>query len=235
MCPAILGYCTPDDTIYSNGVMFAMVEIGYSDMHKMMQDGLLALDYAWSHYDELNSRQTVYTLYGPPAYRMGIMAAGHLTPAKERKLSKTTRRKRYLQYELDQNFHVIRIRHMKNYNEVECTYHLFDSNGVIYAQAFVADIQHLYSCHTMALRLDSAGRPMYYAESGKDYLCVDFYEYPEENRVHTTCYLYLPGGKYTSTGQLASWEAPMGAQNSPVTLEFCEEEYTHIDFSTFFI
>lgn len=210
-----------------------MVEIGYTEMHKLIEDGCTAHDYAWEHYEELKSRKTVYTLYGPPVYGLGVLAAGHLTPAKKRKLQKNNKRERYNQYELDENFHLLRVRHMKRYDQIDCTYHLFELKGVTYARPFLQDSKVLYPANTIATK-SSEGRPLYYALTAHNYLCVDFYEYPQPDRVCTTGYLYFPKSKYTSTGMLASWEAPLGAQNSPVTVEYCEEEYQHIDFAEYF-
>lgn len=206
-----------------------MIEICYADMHRMITDGCSAYEYAWRYYDKLVKRSACYTLYGPSTNYLGVMAAGHLTPAKERHIQKTTRRKNYIMYELDQNFHVLRIRHMKNYNEIDCTYHLFERNGVIYGRPFFQDQKIAYPGEMMAIKY-SDGRPQYFAMTRPNYLCVDFYEYPQSNRVSTTCYLYHPASKYTSAGIPASWDSPFGTQNSPVTLDILEEEYCHINF-----
>lgn len=209
-----------------------MIVIGYNDMNKMIADGNKAFHYAWDHYEELKERPAKYTLYGPRSPRLGILAAGHMTPAKERRLQKQTKRKDYTVYELDQDFQVLRIKHVKNYNQIDCTYHLFELDGVVYARPFLKDEKIFYTGRTIAVKFFD-GRPLYHAVTDTHYLCVDFYEYPRPDCVHTTCYLYLPASKVTSAGQVVSWDAPIGAQNSPVTLDFCEEEYHHIDFSEY--
>lgn len=205
------------------------MDFGYKDMESMIQRGLVAYDYAWLHYDELNARASCYALFGPPSNHLGVMAAGHLTPSRERKVQATTRRKRYTKYELDENFRVIRIKHIKDYTTVVCTYHLFELDGVTYARAFLGEEKIPYTQQAFAIK-HTDGRPDYFAITQKNYLCVDFYEYPKKDLVQTNCYLYLPGGELSLPQYKLSWDVPFGTQNSPVTLDHSEEVYHHIDF-----
>ena len=46
----------------------------------------------------------------------------------------------------------------------------------------------------------------------------------------TEAFLYFPNSKYCSTGLPVNWDAPFGAQDSPVTLDHREEPYCHFDF-----
>ena len=207
-------------------------DFGFADMHRMIADGTRAREYAWKHFDELNSIPTAYTLYGPPNPYVGVLAAGGLTPARERKVQLKTRRERYIVYELDKNFNLLRIKHMRDFDKIDNTIYFF-RDDVLYGQPFLGDKKVLYPGCTVTAKMVE-GKPAYVALTQPNYLCVAFYKYPEPDRVETFCYLYLPGSKYCSTGLKASWEAPLGAQNSPVTLDYREEEYKHIDFASYF-
>lgn len=206
-----------------------MIKIGYPEMYELINKGCTAFDYAQAHYAELNARPAVYTLFGPPSHGLGALAAGHMTPHKERLLQRKTRRKKYVIYELDEAFRVIRIKHVCKEGKVQCTYHLFELDGIVYARSFLGETNSFYTSKMYAIKY-SDGQPLYYAQTMRNYLCVDFYEYPCYNQVHTTCYVFLPANKYTSTGLPVCWEAPFGANNSPVTLDYCEEEYHCLDF-----
>ena len=210
-----------------------MVSVNYDILNELIACGNWAYEFAWANYEMLNNRNASYVLYGPPTNYIGVMAAGHLTPARERKVLKQTRRKNYIMYEFDQYFQILRVRHVCNYNQIDCTYHMFEHNGVIYGCPFWQDKKIRYPAKTVAVMYDR-DRPVYFAMTSREYLCVDYYEYPQPDRVKTTCYLYLPTCTYSSTGLQISKDAPFGAQNSPVTIDFCEEEYNHIDFSLHF-
>lgn len=206
-----------------------MLELTYEYMEQMIQNGYIAHQYAWDHYEELNSRICVRTLYGPPSPYLGILAAGHLTPAKDRTIMKNTKRKKYLRYELDENNQIIRIREMKNYSVVNCTHHIFQLNGVTYARSFFEERKIPYNDRTFAIRYDN-GRPCSFAITQKNYLCMDFYEYPQQDIVRTTCYLYLQGWETTRPEYRRSRDVPMGTAGSPVVIETFEETYQHFDF-----
>lgn len=207
-----------------------MNSIDYDTMNKLIMSGNSAYEYAWSNYEMLSQRKAAYVLYGPPTNYLGVLAAGHLTPAKERKVKKETRRKRYIQYELDENYHILRIRHMRDYDKTECTYHIFEQNGIVYGCPFYQDQKIRYPAKTVAVKY-TGEKPEYFAMTSHNYLCVDYYEYPLPNRVKTTCYLYLPMSIYSAAGVRRSEDAPFGSTNSPVTIDQSEEEYNHIDFS----
>lgn len=206
-----------------------MIKIGYPEMYELIKKGCTAFDYARDHYEELNARPTVHELFGPPSHGLGALAAGHLTPPKERLLKRKTRRKKYVIYELDEAFRVIRIKHIGKEGKVQCTYHLFELDGIVYARAFLGETNRFYTHKTHAIKY-SGGQPLYYAQTSPNYLCIDLYEYPCSNRVKTTCYLFLPASKNTAAGVPVCWEAPLGSNNSPVTLDYFEEEYHYLDF-----
>jgi len=120
---------------------------------------------------------------------------------------------------------------MSNYSEIDCTYHMFELDGILYGEPFARDRKTVYPGNTIAIKFEN-GRPTYYAMSQKNYLCVDFYSYPQSDRVVTDVFLYSPNSQYCSTGLPVNWNAPFGAQDSPVTLDHFDEQYTHIDFES---
>lgn len=218
------------------GIVLFYVEIdpkdfGYADMHRIMSNGRQAPLFALMYRDVLENRETVYTLYGPHTHHLGVLAAGHLSSSKLRKLEKRTRRKHYIRYEFDRDKNLIRI--VKVYNNVErSVYHMFWVDHVLYG-CTIPKNGYGHPNENAYLVQFKDGRPQYFALSKSNYLCIDLYEYPEPDRVKTTCYLYLPASKFCSTGLKASWESPMGAQDSPVTLDYRDEEYHHIDFKDY--
>lgn len=201
----------------------------YEILDDLIAKGNRARQYAWDHYEKLNSRETAYVLYGPDIHSLGVLAAGHATPARKRKLQRSTRAKRYLRYEFDWDFRLIRIRHMCNYSKIDCTYQMFELDGILYGEPFFRDRKAVYPGVTTAVKFEN-GRPVYYAMSRKNYLCVDFYTYPQPDRVLTDVFLYSPNSQYCSTGLPVNWDAPFGAQDSPVTLDHREDPYAHFDF-----
>jgi hypothetical protein len=201
----------------------------YEILDDLIAKGNRARQYAWDHYEVLNAKETAYVLCGPDNHSLGVLAAGHATPARKRKLQRSTLAKRYLRYEFDQDFRLIRIRHMCNYAEIDCTYQMFEMDGILYGEPFFRDRKAVYPGDTIAVKFEN-GRPVYYAMSRKNYLCVDFYTYPQPDRVLTDVFLYSPNSQYCSTGLPVNWDAPFGAQDSPVTLDHRDEPYVHFDF-----
>lgn len=206
-----------------------MERIGYTELNKFIEDGQLAYDYAWANFEQLNNRAAAHMVYGPNTNYVGVLAAGLLTPAKERKLSKVNRRKKYIQYELDEGLQVIRIRKM-TMDKIDYTYQVFRREGIIYAVPFMGDQKLFYTDKTIAVKL-SGGGPIYCASTRENYLYIEFYQYPSIDRIKTTGYLYAPRGEFTVSGLRKNWDAPFGAPDSPVTLNYLEESYCHFDFS----
>ena len=209
-------------------------DFGYSDMHRIMASCWEAYHVACTYYDQLQNRQTAYTLYGPNSLHLGILAAGHLCPSKLRKLSIKTSSKKYLKYEFDKDYNLLRIVKMTNYDKVYCTHHIFEEDGVLFCCAFKQDRNIHTSKNVYAVKYVN-GDPLYFAISTPQTLIIDLYEYPTPYRVKTNSYLYSPSSKYCSTGLKASWSAPLGAQDSPVTLDYCDEEYAHLNFYDYLI
>lgn len=206
-----------------------MVQFSYIEMHKLIEKGCMAFEYAWEHYEELNLRPAVHRLYGPDASFVGALAAGHPVSPNLRTLRKSTRRKSYMIYEFDADFKILRIKHVKDYDKIDCTIHMFEWDGVFYGRMFRGDEKGYYSNYFFAVN-NKDDRPAYFAHGSRNVLCVYFYEYPCDDRVNTTCYLYHPNSEFTSAGLRADWDAPMGAHNSPVTISQYDQPYTHIDF-----
>ena len=206
-----------------------MIPVEYDVLHQLIKNGRVALNYAWENYDKLAAVEASYTLYGPPSPYLGVMAAGHLTPEKDRKLYKKPRWKRYNIYELDANFNVIRVKHIRKDGKTDCIYHLFELDNVIYGCPFSGEKKQFYSSRICAIKYDE-NRPLYYAVTGPTYLWADFYEYSKPNEVITTCYIYSPERKFTSEGLPVSWDVPIGDPNSPASVDICVENYHQIDF-----
>jgi hypothetical protein len=171
----------------------------------------------------------MYTLYGPSCPYVGALAAGHLVSPNARTLRKTTRRKHFLIYEFDSNCKILRIKHIRDYDKIDCTTHFFELDGITYGRAFLKDEKRFYTNYAFAVKQKN-GRPDYFAITTSKFLCVDIYEYPCNNRVSTTCYQYYPQSEFTTAGVRADWDVPMGAKNSPVTVSVYDQPYTHIDF-----
>lgn len=209
-----------------------VANITYEILDILIAKGGRARQYAWDHYEELNDRETAYVLYGPDTHSLGVLAAGHATPARKRKLQRSTRSKRYLRYEFDGDFRLIRIRHMRNDSQIDCSYQMFELDGILYGEPFFRDRKTVYPGDTIAVKFEN-GKPLYYVMSSKNYLCVDYYTYPQPDRVVTDVFLYTPNSQYCSTGLPVNWNAPFGAQDSPVTLDHRDEPYVHFDFLIF--
>jgi len=205
-------------------------DFGYDDMHRIIAAGQRAKEHAVKYFNELSSRKTVYTLYGPQHSNLGVLAAGSITPEQERIIQKATRRKNYTQYELDENMNVIRVKHVTNYDRLDCIFHLFQYGDFTYAQPFLKDRCVVYPSPTIIFKWEG-GRPTFFAESSLVGLYVEFYKYPSADRINTTGYLYTPCSKYTTWGTKTSWSVPMNAEGSPVTITQEETIYRHICFA----
>ena len=207
-----------------------MFEIGQEELHQMFIDGRAASRYARKHYDQLAARQCVYTLYGPSCYRLGASVPSMLTPTRARKLTKKTRRKDYVIYELDASFHVLRTTHMLDYTKTDCTYHHFELNGLHYAYPFRGSENRIYN-DEIAVISYTEGRPNYYGLISRCLLFVQFYEYPSSEKTLVSTYRYWPTAEYTQYGYPVDKNAPIGALNSCVQRHCKEEPLISIDFS----
>lgn len=212
-----------------------MVHTTYDEMNEILAVASAAYEYAWQHYDELNARKAVYTLYGPSSYGLGAAFPAGSTKPRERKLLKKTKRKCYTKYELDANYQVLRVSAVENDNRIDCTHHVFDFNGHQCAVVFRGDEKRFYDyCVDMIKFVD--GRPAYCAIAHPAYLFLEFYQYVTDETVVLTQYGYYPTCERTSAGLLPDWDAPFNAPNSPVKV-WCSEEQPRqsIDLAKWFV
>lgn len=210
-----------------------MKEIDIAYLQKLMKEGRSAVQYAWEHYEELAARKHTYTLYGPYAYHIGASVPSKMTPKSARKLLKSTRRKKYLAYELDENFKVLRTVSVMNYSRVECVYHHFELGDATYAYPFGENKKSLYNDEINVIRY-SDGVPVYFALVSRKLIYAQFYEYMESQKMLVSTYRFWPTAQYSMYGYPIDWKAPIGALNSPVDCH-CEEEFSeYIDFANWF-
>lgn len=210
-----------------------MVKLSFDDLNLLIQRGQTAFQYAWDHYEELATRRCVHTLYGSASYYVGALSPSHITSSKERKLSNKPGTDRYIIYEFDENYNVIRIKHIKRGNQVDCTYHVFELNGALYARSFFQDKKAFYKKDVVSLSF-SNNLPVSYAIIGPNRLAAEFYEYLSPTRMITTTYTYYPDSIVTYRGGAASFDVPFGMRESPVQFSCDEEPVHYIDFSRWF-
>lgn len=210
-----------------------MYEIGVETLKKMLSEGHVAVQYAWDHYEELAARKHTYTLYGPYSCGTGASIPSRLTPKRARNLSKYTRRKDFLVYELDDDYRVLRTKSVVNHTEVECIYYHFEFEGMIYAYPFRGTEKNFFADTISAWRF-SDEKPVLYAEISKDSLFAQFFEYISTEKMLFTEYWYYPSSKYSLCGYPIDQNAPVGALNSPAARICTEEVPEYIDFSYWF-
>ena len=210
-----------------------MYEIEIEKIQQLMYDARCAAKYARAHYEEFASRTHSYTLYGPDAYDIGASVPSSIVPPRARRLLKTTRRKNYLVYELNENYEILRTIHMLNYTMVDCTYHHFQLDGVHYAYPFRGSGSSMYNDTIYAIRF-AENRPVYYAAVSCNLYFGQFFEYPSPDKMQVSTYRYWPTAKRTMHGYPVDRDAPLGALNSPVQRHFKEETPEYIEFSHWF-
>lgn len=209
-----------------------MIDLTLEDLKQLLLDGRRARQYAWDHYEELAAREAVYTLYGPYAYGTGAAIPWGYTPKSARNLSLKTRRKKYLIYELDSEYKLLRVQPVFN-SLNDNTYHCFELDGIQYACPFLPGKKENGFGEIEAVCY-KGGKPYYSAFLSQNVLFVDFFEYVSQGKVLMTEYGYNPVSKYTLHGYLADPEAPIGALNSAATRICWEEEQVYTDFSQWF-
>ena len=210
-----------------------MFEIGIDELDQLFAEGRSAAKYALEHYDDLSQRVHSNVLYGPDAYDIGASVPSKIVPPSARKLLKSTRRKNYLIYQLDEKYKVIRTIHMLDYTQIDCTFHHFELNGTSFAYPFRGDGRNIYNDATYVLKYMD-GRPVYYAVVRSNYLFAQFIEYSSSDEMIVSTYRYSPTAKYTRHGYPVDYAAPIGALNSPVQRYCAEEAPAYIDFSYWF-
>lgn len=209
-----------------------MIELTLEDLKQLLLDGRRAAQYAWDHYEELAAREAVYTLYGPYVYGTGAAIPWGFTPKCARNLTLKTRRKKYMIYELDSEYKLLRTRDVFNFVR-DYTYECFELDGIQYAYPFVCNRKEVARDEVMALGYKD-GKPYYYAFLRKNVLFIQFCEYASQGKALMTEYAYNPVSKYTPHGYLTDPDAPIGELNSAATRICWEEEPVYTDFSQWF-
>lgn len=210
-----------------------MYEISVNEIDQFLRDGRQVAQYAWDHYEELVTREKMYTLYGPYEYGIGAGIPGKFIPSNSRKLTKQTRRKNYVIYELDSSFRLLRTVTVRDYTKVESTYHCFDYDGVQYAYPFRGTDKKSFKREVLAIRTVDQ-KPQYWAAIGPNSVLVHFFEHIDSERMAVTLYSYTPTARFTVHGYPVDHSAPIGALNSPVERGYWEEPAAYTDFSAWF-
>ena len=209
-----------------------MIDLTLEDLKQLLADGRRAVQYAWDHYEELAARETVYTLYGPYAYGTGAAIPWGYTSKRARILSLTTRRKKYMIYELDSEYKLLRVTQVLDSESINI-YHCFELNDVQYACPFLPNQKKIGFGNVIAVSYKN-GMPYYSAFLSRNVLLAHFLEYASPEKVLITSYAYNPVSKYTLHGYLTDPDAPIGALNSAVQRVCYEEEPMYTDFSQWF-
>lgn len=210
-----------------------MYEIKIEGLQQLLTEARSAAAFARERYEEFAARKHTYTLYGPSAHSLGASIPSSYTPTRARKLLKTTRRRDYIVYELDEEYKVLRTVHMLDYTYPDYTYHHFELNGVSYAYPFRCRVGDLYN-DKIAVMKYSANNPVYFAIASENLLFSQFYEYLSPKKMIVSTYRFFPKAKYTQYGFPVDWNAPIGELNSPVQRKCKEEVPQLIDFSQWF-
>lgn len=209
-----------------------MIELTLEDLKQLLLDGRRAAQYAREHFDELAAREAVHTLYGPFTYYTGAAIPWSFTPKRARNLSLKTRRKKYLIYELDSEYKLLRVRHVFN-GIADDTYHFFELDGVQYAYPFTNNQKDRGHGEVRALSYKD-GKPYFSGSLSYNVLYAHFLEYVSPEKVLITQYAYNPVSKYTLHGYLTDPDAPIGALNAAANRMCWEEEPVYTDFSQWF-
>ena len=209
-----------------------MHELNICDLQNLILDGRKAMQYAWDHYDELITRNVIYTLYGPYDYGIGAAIPGKLISTRSRRLTLKTRKKSHIIYELDGDYKLLRTRDVFNL-EKDTTYECFELDGIQYACPFSAN-QETTRCDEVIALSYREDTPSYLAFLREHSLIAQFFDYVSPNKTLVTAYYYYPFSKYTAYGCLTDPNAPVGALNSSAQKAFWEEEPMYTDFSQWF-
>lgn len=210
-----------------------MYTIEVDELQKLLLDGQRASKYAWDHYEELVAREHTYTLYGPYCYNIGASIPSSLTPVRARNLTKATRRKDYHIYQLDKDYRVIRTISVQNHSKIECTYHHFELDGVIYAYPFRGTEKERFTGKVESLRFAN-GKPVFFGIASSVFVFAQFYDYVDNKKMIVSTYRYSPYAQFSVHGHPIDPNALVGAKNSCVDFHWTEECSEYIDFSHWF-
>lgn len=207
-------------------------ELNMEDLKQMLTAGIQAEQYAWDHYEELAAREAAYTLYGPFEYRIGAAEPGPIVSKSSRKLTFKTKRKKYLIYELDNDYKLLRVRHVFDPRS-DTIYHCFELNGIQYACPFMHNRKEIQRNNIVAIGYKD-GKPFFCGYLSEGRVLAEFYEYISAEKVRVIVYSYHPFSKYSVHGYPMDPNAPLGEPNSPAQRSCREEKPMYTDFSKFF-
>lgn len=209
-------------------------DLTIEDLKQILSDARRAAKYALDHYDELIRREAAHTLYGPFDYFLGAAIPGKSVSMRSRALTLKTSRKKYLIYELDGEYKLLRVKQVFNPGW-DLTYHCVELEGVMYAFAFEKNQKEIWRNEIFALA-HRDGKPYFYGSMTEDreILHAEFYEYVSPEKVLVTGYYYNPISIYSWHGDLIDPEAPLGELNSAAHSSCWEEKPMYTDFSKYF-
>lgn len=211
-----------------------MYEASIEELKQLLKEARNAAKYAREHYSYLASREFVHTLYGADAYGIGASVPSSMVPKIARKLLKSTRRKNFFEYDLDDQYRLVRTVHMLEYSKVDCIFYHFEINNAFYAYPFRGNTGNIYNDAVYALKYDEK-KPVYYAVAYPNLLFAQFYEYTDSGKMLVSTYRYWPTAQVSPEGVLIDPNAPpIGVPNSSVQRHCVEEIPAYIDFSVWF-
>lgn len=202
-------------------------------LDKLILKGREAERFAWEHYEELCAREKSYTLYGPDAYGIGAEMPGSIVPKSSRKLTKQTRRKNYIIYELDNNFHLLRTIRVRNYHEISDSYQCFEMDGIHFSCHFKGNQKLIAGREVFAIFYKNK-QPQWFAYLTTNSVNLEMYSYTSPSKAKISLYLYSRVSKYNWNGYPVDFSAPFGSPYSPISYGSCEAEPMDTDFSVYF-
>ena len=147
------------------------MDLTMEDLKQLLADGRRAAQYAWDHYEELTARKATYTLYGPHAYGTGAAIPGKFISKRDRNLTLKTRRKQYLVYELDDEYNLLRVRHV--FDQIrDPLYECFELDGIQYACPFVVGRKVVVNNNEVLALSYQDGKPYFFGFLKKNQLSL---------------------------------------------------------------
>ena len=136
-------------------------------------------------------------------------------------------------YDLDDDFKLLRAIAVRDYTKVECIYHCFESDGVLYAYSFRGTGKKPFKEEVIAVcNVDQ--KPQYVAFMRPKAVLIQFFEHVSTEKMMVTTYSYTPQAKTTAHGYPVDHSAPIGSLTSPVEKGIWEEVPAYTDFSHWF-
>jgi len=206
-----------------------MYELSLEDLKELHKTRPSVIQYAMDHKEELLAREHSYVLYGPYHHALGASVPCNTVSAKRtRALVKKTRRKDYVIYHLDENYHVLRTTGVLD-NAVRHTFHHFELDGVVYAYSYEWGL----NLEVRFLKF-AEGKPISYGMISNGHVFTQFYEYMDDKRMLVTNHRYYPVLERTIYGGIPNPEAPIGDPDSCAERYCYEKPAEDTDFSRWF-